>query len=82
MAKRTEYAALGEWIRKRREDAGLGQKAVARELGHHEQWLHRIENGTQRIDVVDFMDLLKVMEIDPKTVYSDLARALSTKRKH
>lgn len=81
MPLRPEYAALGEWIKAKREEAGLGQKATARKLGHHEQWLHRIEKGTQRIDVVDFMAFLKVIGVDSKTVYADLAKALSPRRK-
>lgn len=61
---RPEYQRLGEWIRQARESKGLQQKPLSRRLGKPEQFLNRVEMGRQRIDVVDFVDLLKALGIN------------------
>jgi ribosome-binding protein aMBF1 (putative translation factor) len=59
LSQRPEYQRLGEWIRKARESKGLQQKPLSRALGKPEQFLNKVEQGRQRIDVVEFSDLLR-----------------------
>lgn len=60
---RPEYERLGRWIRTHRESAGLSQRALSRRLGKSEQFLHKVEHGRQRIDLVEFLDLCLALQI-------------------
>lgn len=62
IGSRPEYAELGEFIRKLRESKGLQQKPLSRAMGKPEQFLNKVEAGRQRIDVVEFFDLLKLID--------------------
>ncbi len=58
LSSRHEYLVLGEWIAKQRTTQGLEQKPLSRSLGKPEQFLNKIKQGKQRIDLVEFADLL------------------------
>lgn len=68
---RAEYAELGCWIRALRESKGLEQRPLSRKLGKPEQYLTKVEAGKQRIDVVEFVDLMKALGIDPTSSLSE-----------
>jgi ribosome-binding protein aMBF1 (putative translation factor) len=77
---RPEYERLGEWIRSVRETAGLQQKPLSRAIGKPEQFLNKVEQGRQRIDVVEFVDLLRAMKFEGDIPVSELYQALSKGR--
>lgn len=58
------YAELGAWIRQLRESKGLQQKPLSRAMGKPEHFLNRVELGRQRIGIVEFLDLLKILDED------------------
>lgn len=58
LAARSEYLLLGEWIAKQRVAQGLDQKPLSRSLGKPDQFLNKVEQGKQRIDLIEFADLL------------------------
>ncbi len=58
LSSRPEYLLLGEWIARQREAQGLGQKPLSRALGKPEQFLNKVERGRQRLDLVEFFDLM------------------------
>lgn len=67
LGSRPEYAELGEWIRKLRESRGLQQRPISRALGKPDQYLTKVEAGKQRIDVVEFLDLLDELGVKSDT---------------
>lgn len=58
LSSRAEYAAVGVWLRQYREKQGLGQRELSALLGKAVTYVHKIEAGKQRIDVVEFYDLM------------------------
>jgi HTH-type transcriptional regulator/antitoxin HipB len=48
--------------RKRRK---IRQRKLARRLKQHQSWVSRLESGTRRIDVIEFLDLAEAIGFDP-----------------
>ena len=57
-----------------REAAGLKQSDVAKELGRHQPFVSNIENGQRRLDVVELLDMAKVIGFDPCQLINELIR--------
>lgn len=66
------HRRLREMIKARRVELGLTQAAVAHSLGRHQPFVANIESGERRLDVVEFMALADILEIDPTAVVSAL----------
>lgn len=60
---RAEYRDLIEALRNRREDLGLSQSDVARLLGWRQQAMSAIEAGARRLDVIEFIQLSKALDL-------------------
>ena len=71
-----ELAILGEVLVRARERAGLKQAAVAARLGVPAAYLSKIENGTRRLDVIEFMKIAEAIDSDPAEIMRDLRKAL------
>lgn len=67
------HQRLAELIAQYRREAGLKQADVARELGRHQPFITSIENGQRRIDVVEFLQLARIIGFDPHDVLHMLA---------
>jgi len=52
-------------LRRKRQSAGYSQEEVAKALGRHRSYLAKIETGERRLDVVEFIELAKVLDFDP-----------------
>nr|WP_245275661.1 MULTISPECIES: helix-turn-helix transcriptional regulator [unclassified Mesorhizobium] len=61
---RQRHALQGHTLRQ----AGLTQAAVAKALDRHQPFIANIENGDRRLDLVEFLDLAKVVGFDPYEV--------------
>ena len=55
----------------RRQELGLSQQALAERLGLHKQFISRVELGERRLDIVEFADLARALEMDPTRVVAD-----------
>jgi transcriptional regulator with XRE-family HTH domain len=49
----------------RRRKAGLTQVEVAKKLQKPQSFVSKCENGTRRLDVVEFIELTQALSIDP-----------------
>ncbi len=77
IAPRTaEYQNIGIWIRKHREKAGLGQREVSRRLGKNQSFMYRVERGEQRIDLLQFIDLIEILGIDKSQSLATLLHSI------
>lgn len=55
-------------LREKREAAGLTQSELAAKLGVYQSFVARLESGQRRVDVVEFLDLARILEFDPLRV--------------
>jgi transcriptional regulator with XRE-family HTH domain len=51
-----------------REDKGLSQHKLAKKLKKPQSFVSKYERGERRLDVVEFLDIAKVLEADPHEI--------------
>ena len=62
---REDYRRLVERLRGYREERGLSQTELARQLGWPQQKLSSIEAGARRLDVIEFFQLTSALGLSP-----------------
>lgn len=67
------YRALIERLVAERRRLGITQAELAKRLGLHKQFVSRVELGERRLDIVEFVDFVRALELDP----SELLRSLT-----
>jgi ribosome-binding protein aMBF1 (putative translation factor) len=65
---------LARLIRERREAAGLSQWDVAKKIDRYQSWVTALETGGRRIDIVELIELGKVIGFDPAELVKQLSR--------
>jgi ribosome-binding protein aMBF1 (putative translation factor) len=55
-----------------REAAGLTQRDLAARLKRPHSFVGRFEAGERRIDVVEFIEIARVLEVDPRHLFAKL----------
>ncbi|KAI1695813.1 helix-turn-helix domain-containing protein [Ditylenchus destructor] len=74
MARKTiyqaEYRSLIEALRLRREALARSQTEVAKALGWSQQALSAVEAGARRLDVIEFVQLCRVLEISKEDAFA------------
>jgi transcriptional regulator with XRE-family HTH domain len=58
------YRALISQLVEARKTAGLSQEALAEKLARHQQFVSRYEIGERRLDVVEFVDIARSLQMD------------------
>lgn len=59
-----EYQALISKLAKARKVAGITQAQLAAKLGKPQSYISKIENGERRLDVVEFLEIAKLIGIE------------------
>ena len=49
----------------RREAANLTQEQLAKKLGEYQSFVARLESGQRRVDVVELVELARILNFDP-----------------
>lgn len=62
---RPEYQAFCDLLIHARRQAGLTQHAVAKRLKRPQSFVAKYEGGERRIDVLEFLEIMAVLEADP-----------------
>ncbi|WP_263495355.1 helix-turn-helix domain-containing protein [Mesorhizobium sp. CO1-1-8] len=57
----------------KREAIGLTQTDLAAKLGEYQSFVARLESGQRRVDVIEFIDLAKILGFDPSVAIKRLA---------
>jgi ribosome-binding protein aMBF1 (putative translation factor) len=65
---------LALMIADERRKAGLRQIDLAEKLGEYQSWVTHLESGQRRIDVVELIELGKVIGFDPAALVRKLAK--------
>ncbi|MDY4280070.1 MAG: helix-turn-helix transcriptional regulator [[Pasteurella] mairii] len=76
------YSEEQVWLRElfihRRQELGLSQRALAEKMDVVYSLIGKIETGDRRLDVLEFIQYCRALELDPQQVIQDLEN-LSTK---
>ena len=56
----------------RRKAAGLTQAAVAKRMSQPQSFIAKIENGERRLDLVEFLELARVIGFEPESFIQEL----------
>lgn len=59
---------LLDCLKEARIQSGLAQKRISERLGKSRGYLYKVESGQRRIDLVEFVQLCRAMELDPNRV--------------
>lgn len=70
-----KHRALIELLITKREAAGLTQANLAERLGEYQSFVARLESGQRRVDVVEFVNIAKVLSFDPSLAIRFIAKA-------
>lgn len=67
------HQSLIAMLIERREASGMTQTELAARLGEYQSFVARLESGQRRVDVVEFIDLAKILGFDPSAAIKRLA---------
>jgi ribosome-binding protein aMBF1 (putative translation factor) len=59
------YDSLRSWLRDKRQEKGLSIRALAEMLERHHSIVGKIEQSRRKIDVVEFVEYCRVLNVDP-----------------
>jgi transcriptional regulator with XRE-family HTH domain len=60
------YKAVPSFMRQLREDAGLTQRELAQVMKRSQWWIARIETGSRRIDIAEFIEFCQGCGVEPE----------------
>jgi len=72
----SEWEALLGLLKELREAQGLTQEQLAKKLGRPQSMVSKIEAGERKLDVVQFIDYLQILDADPVAAMRRLVRAI------
>jgi transcriptional regulator with XRE-family HTH domain len=70
-----QHKALIALLVDKREAAGLTQAQLAEKLGEYQSFVARLESGQRRVDVVEFLELAKVLGFNPREAIQALTKS-------
>lgn len=59
------YQRIATALTELRKQRGLLQQDVADQLGRPQAFVSKVESGMRRLDVIELLDFLRVLEADP-----------------
>lgn len=62
---RPEYKVLLKWLISKREQKGISARKLSAQLNSAHSWVSKIESGERRLDLLEYVKICKVLEIDP-----------------
>ena len=77
--KRAEHDRLVVQLISLREAAGISQRELARQLGWHNASVIRMERGERSIEVVEFIDICRILGKEPEAVIANITENKASK---
>ena len=71
-----ELVVMGAVLSRAREQRKIKQGDLAARLQLPPSYLSKIENGTRRLDVIEFIRIAEAMEADPSALIEEVRRQL------
>ena len=69
-----EHEHLRAMLKQQRDKLGLTQRALAERMGVIYSLIGKIETGDRRLDVIEFIDYCRALELEPSEVLSMLEK--------
>ncbi len=66
-----------EALRQARLQAGLKQAELAARIGKDQSWVSLVEGSQRRVDVVEFIEIAKALDVDPVKLLREILGRLS-----
>ncbi|WP_444997918.1 helix-turn-helix domain-containing protein [Aliikangiella sp. IMCC44359] len=76
----THYAALRKWLISCRKEAGLSIRDLAEKLEISHSIVGKIEDGTRKIEIFEFVDYCSALDVDPHKGLEVVMNSLKKKR--
>jgi transcriptional regulator with XRE-family HTH domain len=58
-----------------RKDKGLSQAQLAKKLKRPQSFVSKYERGERRLDVIEFLEVAKILEADPREIITRLMKS-------
>jgi transcriptional regulator with XRE-family HTH domain len=71
-----EQAAFRQLMMETRKGAGLTQQQLAKRLKRPQSFVAKFEGGERRIDIIEFIKIVRSMDADPSTLFRALMRRI------
>lgn len=75
-----KYERFRQLMIEARKAAGLTQMQLAAKLGQPQSYVSKYERGERRLDLIEFLEVARVLAIDPAAVVKEL-EAIGTSRR-
>ena len=69
------YQRIATLLAELRKQRGLLQQDVADRLGRPQAFVSKVESGARRVDVVELLDFLRALDVDPHAFIDALLNA-------
>ncbi len=73
---RDEYRVVTEAVRQMRKEAQLTQRGFAKILGWPQNSVTRLERGQRRLDVLEFREICKLLDLDAPLIFAELCNRM------
>ena len=71
----SRYKRFQRMLKSARKGRGLTQAQVAKRLGRPQSYVAKYENGERRLDLIEFLDVANVLELQPGAFLRRLTQA-------
>ena len=69
-----EHTWLRELFTQRRNNLGLSQRALGKKMGVLASFIGKVETGDRRLDILEFIQYCKGLELDPVQILDDIEK--------
>ena len=71
------YLKIRGFLKDLRKEQGVKQQDLADKLGLPQSYVSKYESGERNIDLVELIDIVKHLELEPSTVIPELVASLT-----
>jgi transcriptional regulator with XRE-family HTH domain len=72
-----DYQVVGIALATARQQANLTQVELAQRLGKPQSFVSAYENGQRRVDVVEFLLIVRTLGTNPVEIFAEIARSVA-----
>lgn len=73
------YRCLRSLLIRYRKASGLTQRQVGTAIGKPQSFISKLENGERRLDVVELLEIVEVLKVNPTVLLRQLSQGRTSK---